>query len=175
MAVTVPYVENFRPVRDILPLERLSAPVADPTLTDPSNAAALIDGEWMTLDANYKLVRACDVATAGNEASLPSFPLWTESGRFDVQATAERLVTVIWMGAWEFETLIFDAAADIGLGDPITTRLQLVKVASITISGKIYSGLVGATSSDTNPTVGRVTRLPADNGGWLRIRGGSGY
>ena len=167
---------NFEPHRDVMPVQRADFPLADKTLADPLNAVALVDGEWMTLDASSKLVRAANIASVGNEASFPSFPLWAERGRTDIQAGGDRKAPVLWMGAWEFNTRIFDATATVGSGAPITVRFQPVKVATITIGTRNYVGLVGhGGSGDTSIKVGYVTKLPAANGGKLRIRGGILY
>lgn len=165
---------NFEPVSDILPVQARDFPLADPNLANPLNAVALVDGEWMTLNASYQIVRASDVATPGAEATLQSFPLWAERGRYDVQAIANRKMPILYLGGWEFDTRIFDAAAAIGTGSAITTVLQPVKVATITLGGRNYTGLVGSDNADAGAIrVGYVTRLPANNGGKLRIRGGT--
>jgi len=173
--MAAPEVENFRPVSDVLPIERRDFPVADKTLTDPSNAVVLVDGEWMTLTTGYKLARATNVAAAGDPAAAKlCWPLWAERGRFDVQAMADRKTPILWMGQWEFESLIFDAAAVVGAGAAISALLQPVKVATITIGSRNYSGLVGhgGVGVDSARIVGYVTKLHTDNGGFLRIRGG---
>jgi len=171
--------ENFRPVADVLPTVRRDFVPADRSLVNPSNPVSLIDGEWLTLDSSGKVVRACDIAAAGNAAgAVLSWPLWAENGRYDLQAMAENKLPLIWLGGWEFETRIFDAGATIGNGVIINTMLMPVKVASVSLSGvygtRILSGLVGhGGAADTDRIVGYVTRLPAANGGWLRIRGGN--
>jgi hypothetical protein len=164
---------NFEPVTDVLPLNRRDFPLADPTLADPLNALVLVDGEWMTLDSSYRLIRAASAAGAGNAATLRSFPLWAERGRYDVQATSGRKMPVIWLGESEWDTRVFDASATVGSGAAITFVMQPLKVASITIGSRVYVGLVGhGGASDANPVVGYVTRLPAANGGKLRFRSG---
>ena len=174
---------NFEPVRDVLPVQRAVFPLADPDLADPMNAAALVDGEWVTLDADSKLVRAATFATEGDPSTSLSWPLWNERGRTDVQALGERRSVVLWLGSWEFDTRIYDVTANInGSGNTgITAMRQAVKVATITIGSRNYCGIVGhdggpqAGGTDTQPIVGYVTKLPADNGGKLRIRGGMGF
>jgi len=167
---------NFEPHRNVLSVERTDFPLADPTLADPLNALALVDGEWLSLDASSKLVRAAAVATPGNEAASVSWPLWAERGRTDVQAMADRKVPLLWMGQWEFNTRIFDAAAVVGSGAAITTMLQGLKAVTITLGSRNYVGLVGhGGSGDSSIIVGYVTKLPAANGGKLRLRGGALY
>lgn len=165
---------NFEPVTDILQVHRRDFVLADPTLADPTNAVALVDGEWMTLNAAYRIVRAADIATPDDPALLRSFPLWAERGRYDVQAMANRKMPVLFAGSYEFDSRIFDAAAVVGAGAAITAVLQPLKVATITIGARNYCGLVGhGGAADANPVVGHVTRLPANNGGKLRFLQGS--
>jgi hypothetical protein len=168
---------NFEPVSDINPIHRRDFPLADKTLADPFNALALVDGEWMTLNntagpANGKLVRATDVSSPGAAASVVSFPLFAERGRYDVQAMADRKMPVLFLGQYEFKTRIFDAAAVVGSGAAITSMLQPLKVATVTLGGRNYSGLVGAAYNDNAPIVGYVTRLPSANGGMLQFISG---
>lgn len=168
---------NFEPHRDVLPVQRADFPLVDPTLANPLNAVALVDGEWMTLNTTgTKIQRATDIATPDDEATALSWPLWAERGRTDVQAIGGRKMPLLWMGAWEFNTRIFDASAAVGTGSTITAIGQPLKVATITLGGRNYTGLVGSDSSDSGAiVVGYVTKLPADNNGKLRLRGGMLY
>lgn len=173
---------NFQPVREVLPVQRANFPLADPAIADPLNAVALVDGEWMALNATgTAIARAADVGTPGDVATGLSYPVWNERGRSDVLATGERRTVVLWLGSWEFNTRIYDAAAAVSGGAAITTIDQPLKVATITIGGRNYVGLVGHGGSpatggaDTEPIVGYVTKLPADNNGQLRVRGGNLY
>jgi len=164
---------NFEPVTDILPVQRRDFPLADPTLAQPLNAAALVDGEWLTLNSSYQLLRASVLASADDPALLISFPLFAERGRYDVQGIAGTKMPVLFRGDYEFDTRVFDAAAAVGSGAAITTPLQPLKVATITIGTRNYSGLVGhGGAADTHPIRGYVTRLPASNGGKLRFISG---
>jgi len=170
--------ENFRPHGDILPVVRRDFPLADKTLASPDNPVSLFDGEWMTLNAAHKMVRAADITTpdAVPAAAALCFPLWAENGRFDIQAMADRKPPLLWMSQWEFETRIFDPSATAGSGVAITTLWQPLKVATITIGARNYVGIVGhGGSGDTDRVVAYVTKLNSDNGGWLRMRGGFGY
>ncbi len=161
---------NFEPVSDILPVQRRDFPLADRTLADPTNAVALVDGEWMTLDATNKLVRAAAVATPGDIATVRAFPLFMEKGRSDVQALSMVKTMILWLGDYEFDTRIYDASVAVSGGAAITTMMQPLKVATVTIGSRNYVGLVGhAGSADTDPIVGYVSRLPATNGGKLRF------
>ncbi len=167
---------NFEPVRDVMSIQKAVFPLADGDLANPLNAVALVDGEWMIVNSDYKMERASDVTSTGDEATVHSYPLWNERGRTDVQAVAERRSVLLWLGGWEFNTRIYDAAVTVGTGSPITAVDQPVKVATIVIGTRKYTGLVGSDSSDSGAiVVGHVTRLPASNGGKLRIRGGMLY
>ena len=162
---------NFEPVSDVLPLCRRDFVLADPTLADPTDAAVLVDGEWVILDTSYRILRAASISSAGNAATVRSFPLWAERGRYDVQALSGRKMPVVWLGESEWDTRVYDATATVGSGAQITAIMQPLKVASITIGSRKYTGLVGhGGANDTNPVVGYVTKLPS--GGKLRFRTG---
>lgn len=169
---------NFEPVSDLLPIQRRDFALADKTLSDPLNAVALVDGEWMTLDASSKLIRGSAIgtlATSGGAglAAVRTFPLFAERGRYDVRAMAEKKMPILYRGDFEFDTRVFDAAASGGSGAAITTMLQALKVGTVAIGSRNYCGLIGhGGSADTDPVVGYVTRLPASNGGKLRFISG---
>jgi hypothetical protein len=160
---------NFEPVTDINPVHRRDFPLTDPTLADPFNAVCLVDGEWMTLDNTGatlgKLIRACDITSTGNAATQYSFPLFAERGRYDVQANSSRKTPILMLGQYEFNTRIFDASA----GTAMTAILQPLKVFSVAIGARNYSGLVGSSYTANDLIVGYITRLPSSNGGKLRF------
>ncbi len=167
--------QNFEPARPFRPDQVADFPLNDPNLADPTNAVCLIDGEWMTLNTSYKAIRASVIGTPGDPSLTFSFPYFLEKGRTDVQAMGERKASLLWKDAWEFDTRLYDAAAVVGSGTAITgsNMFKPVKVATITISGRNVSGLVGhGGSGDAHPIVGYITRFPTTNGGKLRIRGG---
>jgi hypothetical protein len=168
---------NFEEVRPISPYQVADFKLADGTLVNPLNSVALVGGEWLTLDANGVLAsRASTIGAVGNEATKPSFPCWLDRGDTSLQARAEKGVPVLWKDAWEFDTRIFNATVVVGSGLAITAFMQPLKVATITIGTRNYSGLVGhGGAGDTAIVVARVTKLPASNGGKLRIRGGTLY
>ncbi|HOM14311.1 MAG TPA: hypothetical protein PLB41_13440, partial [Rubrivivax sp.] len=70
------------------------------------------------------------------------------------------------------KTRIFDATKALGAGAAITTLLQPVKVATITLGSRNYVGLVGSAYNDTAVIVGYVTRLPSAAGGMLQFMSG---
>lgn len=162
---------NFEPNSDILAIQTRDFPLADRALADPLNAVALVDGEWMIQNASHKAVRATNIGSVGAVAAGRSWPLWAERGRTDVQASGK--VPLIWIGSWEFDTRIYDMTATPDNGVAITAIDQPLKVATITLGGRNYTGLVGhGGSGDASVVVGFVTRLPANNGGKLKLRGG---
>jgi hypothetical protein len=164
---------NLEPVTDVLQIWRKDLPLADKTLADPLNAVALVDGEWMTLNSSYQWVRASVVGTPNDPATVRSFVLFNERGRSDRMGMADKKTTCLFRGEHESDTRIYDASAVIGSGAAITTVMQPLKVATIAIGTRSYSGLVGhGGSGDTAPIVGYVTRLPASNGGKLRFISG---
>lgn len=172
MSATVQRV-NLEPVTTVLDIWRKDLPLADKALAQPLNALALVDGEWLTINNAYQWVRAANVSSAGTAATVRSFPLFFERGRSDRLGMSERKSTCLFRGEWEADTRIFDATATVGSGAPITAVMQPLKVASITLGSRVYCGLVGhGGSADTNPVVAYVTRLPASNGGKLRIMSG---
>lgn len=158
---------NFEIVSNVMHIQTRSEPLANPELANPLGPAPLLDGEWVKFDTNQKLVRAADIAAAGNAADGPSWPCIDERGRTDNQALAERKKTIISLGAWEADTRVF-LVTSMAVG-------RLVAVSSIDIGGVVYAGLVDngtILSPGSGITVGMVTRLPTANGGKLRIRGG---
>lgn len=160
---------NFEPVSDLLKTQFRDFGLADKTLAEPLNSAHLLDGEWFVIDSNYKAARAASVAGAGNVATQTSYVCFAERGRSDVLASSQRKIPLIFLGDYEADTRLFDAAVALSGGAAITTVGQPLKVASITIGGKTVCGLVGAAAGDGEPIVGRVTRLPGNNGGKLRF------
>jgi hypothetical protein len=162
---------NWEPLSDVITLARRDYTLADRTLADPSNAVCLVDGEWMKFDTSTgKLIRASTIGSVGNEATGGMlFPWWMERGRTDVQATGKG--TVLLFGSWEAETRIYNAAVVVGSGAAITIPGQGLKVATITLGSRNYTGLVGhGGSADASPIVGYVSKLPS--GGKLTLVSG---
>jgi hypothetical protein len=164
---------NLEPVSDILPIWRKDLPLADPLLADPLNAVALVDGEWLTIDANYKWVRPTAIVTVDNLATVRSFVCFSERGRSDRMGMADKKTTALFRGEYEADTRVFNASAATAGGAVISFVGQGLKVATILIGSRNFSGLVGHGGyADQSPVVGYVTRLPASNGGKLRYISG---
>jgi len=174
MASTITKV-NFELQSDLMATQRRDIPLADGNLFNPMNSDYLVDGEFITFNDDYKMVRAADITLgAGTAAAKPgasnAMPLFAEKGRYDVQANAERKTPCIYMGPFEADTRVFDDLLNGG----ITAAGQNLKVAviSIVVAGvaKKFSGLIRHVDGDPDPIVGIVTRLPIKNGGKLRFR-----
>lgn len=171
---------NFELVSDLMRVwVRSDIALADKTLANPQNAVAIMDGEWLTYDSATKLVRPTDITSVNDEVGNNDhllFPVWSERGRSDVQTIGQ--MPVIYQGVYEADTTIFDAAVDIGAGDPITAVGQPLKLATISLttptgSARLYTGIVGSLYNEAVPApthwVGYVVKLPANNGGKLRF------
>jgi hypothetical protein len=159
---------NFEPLSDILHTQRRDYSLAEPALADPSNSIALVDGEWMVINNSFKLERASDITVLGNLATRKSYVLFAERGRYDVRALSGTKTDIIQLGDYIADTRIYDATVVIGAGAAIANVGQPLKVATIAIGSRYYTGLVGHGGvGDTDPIVARVMRLPANNGGKL--------
>ena len=71
----------FELVTELQTLTRRDFPLANPALLQPLNANPVVEGEFLELDANYKLARG-----SGEGISPLAFPVHTERGRYDTQA-----------------------------------------------------------------------------------------
>jgi hypothetical protein len=162
---------NFELLSDMMLMVRRDIALADKTLANPLNAVALVDGEWMALDSNGKLVRAITITDAAGTVSAHNlnWPLWAERGRYDMQANSLGKAPVIKGGYFEADTRVFDAS----LGSGIDAIDQPLKVAVVEIDSRKYSGLMRhAGLADDAAVVAYVEKLPANNGGKLRIVSG---
>lgn len=144
--------EVVRPTLDRLTRQALE--VADVRLLDPHNTdvVPLIDGEFAQEDATYKWVRATD-------AARPSHAVLEWRGDTGVQAS--RKLSVLRLGGYEADTIVFDAAlttlgAALGLG-----TVNNAAVGSVARAGLIAVG--------GNLRIGFITRTAATNGGRLRF------
>ncbi len=168
---------NFTPVSSVLQSQCRDFPLNDPTLANPTNPVALTDGEWMAFNTGGQAIRAVSITgTVGTAyASLRSFPVFAERGRYDIQAMSLSKTPLLYRGDWEFDTRIYDIAAAVHNGAAITYIMQPLKVALIAFGGRNFSGIVGhgaPGSSDVDPIIGYCVRLPTNNGGQLRLISG---
>lgn len=139
---------NFELVTDLQGLIRRDFYMADKTLVNPNATNPIMDGEYLSFDTAYKLIRG---ATGGL-----GFAVFAERGRFDVQVLGK--TTVLFAGHYEADTRVFTSA-----GLTLGGKLQLSD--AVTVDTKTKSGLLIYTSG---ALLGYVTRLPANNGGKLR-------
>ena len=146
---------NFVLQSDYTLIQRRGFEFTDPTILKPTNTNPLLDGEWLQLNAtSLKMERGSGDA----DAAHPSWAYFAELGRYEVQAIQKG--PFLWLGEYEADTKIFDSTG-------ITTLGQALMVSDVTIGGLTKRGLKLQTG--TNYIVGRVTRLPANNNGYLRF------
>ena len=146
---TAPYLQL---ISEVLPIQRRDFYMSDPTLLNPQNANPVLDGEWLSLDSSYKLIRAAG-ATLGGVAgvvSMPSWQLFAERGRYDTQAIGK--APLLFIGGHEAETSICDVTS-LNIGDGLV-------VADVTVGGLTKKGLKKYGTTATYPIRGWVTRLP---------------
>lgn len=150
MAIHFKLVSEFQTIHR-RPFELMDSTILNPTVTNP-----LIDGEWLELDTTlYQMKRG-----SSNPATVPSYAYFAEQGRYEVQAIKKG--PFLYMGWFEADTTVM-LSTSIVVGSPL-------EVADVDMGGGIMKrGLVLRTSGFT---VGYATRIPSNNGGYLRfIRG----
>ena len=143
---------NFRLVSEFQTIHRRPFELADATILNPTSANPLIDGEFMTLNTSYQLVRGTD--------GCLGWAAFAERGRFDVQAIGK--VTVLYLQSYEADTKVFSSG-----GGGLTLGGKLQVKAGLTIDG--VANRVGLENFASGVCIGYVTRLPADNGQKLRF------
>jgi hypothetical protein len=144
-------IQNFKLVSEFQTIHRRPFTLAAPALLNPNNANPLLDGEFLELDAAYKMARG-----TGTPAAVPSFAYFAERGRYEVQAIQKG--PFLYMGDYEADTLIMTATG-ITLGEAL-------EVSTTPIATIDKRGLVQYTAGYI---VGYATRLPANNNGFLRF------
>lgn len=123
----------------------------------PTVANAIDVGEWFecTAASDGKLV-----ARAGG--GLPSYCMYAEKGRTDLQAT--RRIPLLTLGDYIADTKIMSVAGPLAIGD-------LLKVGNVTIAGVVRSGLVQhGGPADADFVVAHAMILPANNNNYLRFQ-----
>lgn len=135
-------------------LMRPSFEVADKDILNPTVAAPkvpLMDGEFLTENSEYKLIRAVDPAA-------PSYA-WIEwRGALEVQGSGKG--AILKGGTYEADTIVYDPAG-------LVLHSPLMIGAAVMVGGLARSGLVLRTGA--NFIIGYVTKLPATNNGRLRF------
>lgn len=136
-------------------LMRPSMDVADKDLLNPNVSAPkvpLIDGEFVTENSEYKLVRATDFSPV-----IPAYAYIEWRGDLGVQGSGK--AAILKGGTYEADTIVFDGAG-LALHSPLM-------VGACTVGGSTRSGLILRTGA--NFVIGYVTKLAATNGGRLRF------
>lgn len=135
----------MRPAMDVADKDLLNPQVASPKVP-------LMDGEFMTENSEYKLVRATDFTP-----TIPAYAWLEWRGDLGVQAAAKG--AILKGGTYEADTIMFDPAG-LALHSPLM-------VGAVTVGGLVRSGLVLRTGA--NFIIGYVTKLAATNGGRTRF------
>ena len=153
---------NFKLISEFQTIHRRPFGLAASEILDPTNVRPLVDGEFLQLTSAYLMARGGNNAqavpgTPDDEATVPSFAYFAEQGRYEVQAIKKG--PFLYLAPYEADTKIMT-----GTGLAIGDKLSVWDVA---IGGIIRRGLFKATAGGY--VVGYVTRLPTDNGGWLRF------
>lgn len=117
--------QHFRLRTEVQTLTRRDFSLVDTTLLRADNANPIYMGEWLMLNSSsYKLIRS--------DGTLPSWVSFVEMGRSDTQATGK--LTVLFLGTYEAETLIYDATS-------LVVGSKLMVNDSITYDSLTKSGL----------------------------------
>jgi len=141
--------QHFRLRSDLQTLTRRDFSLVDATLLRADNANPIYMGEWLMLNSSsYKLIRS--------DGTLPSWVSFVEMGRSDTQAIGK--LTVLFLGTYEAETLIYDATSLV-VGSPL--MVNNVTYDSLTKSGlKLHGG-------GSEHTIGYVMQVTS--GSYLRF------
>jgi len=140
-------------------IQRRSFELATPAILNPNNANPIVMGEFLQLDTAYKMARG------SADGLLPAFCYFAEQGRYETQAIQKG--PFLYLGAYEADTKIMDTT----LEATITAVGQALMVNDVSIGGVNKRGLsaLPASPAGTEYVVGFVTRLPANNNGYLRF------
>ena len=151
-------MENFKLVSEFLSVATRSFELADRDLLNPNSALPLVMGEFLELDASYKMARGATTPATG-----PSMAYFQFQGAYDTQALGKG--PFLYMHGYEADTKVFED----GIGGGAFALNEPVLVGDLT-SGR--RGLIPVPSGGlgTSHIVGYVTRMPATNNGFLRFR-----
>jgi len=142
---------------------------------DPESAYPLIYGEFLQINAAGDAVRGADPTTAEcvNLAAADvvdlnaAYMMFAEQGRTDLQVRGG--VPLLTLGSYIMETKLFHSTSAFAVDDD----LYVGNVAHPN-GGGVYQvrGLVPLSlggNPGTTPSIGRVIKTPATNGGWLQF------
>ena len=144
---------DFRLVSEFQTIHRRPFELTDPAVLNPNSVSPvpLVMGEFLILDTAYKMLR-----DTVNPAIVPSFAFFAEQGRYETQAIQKG--PFLFMGSYEADTKIMDASSLV-----VGSELQVNDVTVATITRR------GLNLQTSGFIIGHVTRLPANNGGFLRF------
>lgn len=143
---------SFKLVSEFITIGTRPFEFVDPAIVNPVSATPLVMGEWLELEG-YKMKRGSATPAVG-----PSFAYFAEQGAYDVQGLGKG--PFLYLHQYEADTLVMDAT-DLAEGSPL-------EVATMTYGG--IAGRRGLRLKTTGFVVGYVSRLPINNGGYLRFR-----
>jgi hypothetical protein len=146
---------NFELITELQTLTRRDFPAADAAYLKPLDSSAVLDGEWLELDASYKLSRSAD-----QYGSLAVYPVHTERGRMDTQAIGK--INVLFLGQFEAETKIVEDPSNLKVGD----KLMVKTMAAGTYKDK--RGLAKTDGKAGAVEVGYVTKVFSDKVRFVR-------
>lgn len=129
-------IVNMELVTEVQPVPRRDFELSTRGLIDPNNTGSpsdpiyLLDGEFVGLDANYKIARQgpanaggggllVNPAVTGGVAIAPWYAWWMERGRYDLPAVEKG--TVLFGGGYEanFSRDVLNAVETFNVGDPL--------------------------------------------------------
>jgi hypothetical protein len=156
----------FRLVSEFQTINRRSFPLVDRAVLDPNGVRPLIHGEFLELGSaanKGKMARGGNdtvsiPGTPDDEAAVPSFCYFAEQGRYEVQAIDKG--PFLYMHSYEADTKVMD-------GDGLSVGSPLAVYDIDALGGAIVRR--GLALQSGGLITGYVTRLPADNNGWLRF------
>jgi hypothetical protein len=98
-------------------------PLVDPTLTDPTNANALVMGEWLTPFINGQ-GKKLERDAAGGAGGHLSWVCYAQKGAYDIQF--QKIVPVLMHGGFMADTWLFNRATGLAVGDELGSFLVAI-------------------------------------------------
>lgn len=144
-----------RPVTPIGDIYRLSREVADTAILNPLSSSALEQGEWL-IETATGWARPADSSTADRAEMV-----WSKRGEAPTAALGK--VACFTTHEYIVETDMFDDALVPALGGKLTIDV-------VTVGGVAGRAALHAASSGEFARATIQAPLPADNGGWLRVK-----
>lgn len=141
---------NFELITELQTTTRRDFAVADSTVLPPLNSNAILDGEWLEIDSNYKLARGAAGVGGTHEGNAPAYVVHTEKGRYDTQSIGK--TNVIMLGMYEAETKVADLTS-LSVGSMLT-------VQDVNVLGYATRRGLKLKTGASVLVVGYVSRLP---------------